>query len=107
LQKEDFFKKTIEEIQDTLRITISYEQRKSAFEPKRVFNENIEDFIPKHLSGKVKLVDSPHDKISNLVMSGHSPKGTWVYKIQKPNQQSKQSTKKRTSRARRASASKK
>ena len=104
MQQEEFFKKTIEEIQDTLRITISYEQRKSAFEPKRIFNENIEDFIPKHLSGKVKLIDRPHDKISNLVMLGHSPKGTWVYKIQKPNQQS---TKKRTSRTRRASASKK
>ena len=104
MQKEDFFKKTIEETQDTLRITISCEQRSSAFESKRVFNENIEDFIPKHLSGKVKLIDSPLDKISNLVMLNHSPKGTWIYKIQKLNQQS---TKKRTSRTRRTSTSKK
>ena len=103
MEKEEFFKKTIEETEDTLKITISCVPRKSAFEVKRVFNENIESFIPKSLLEKIILISKPSDKISNLIMPNHSSEGVWVYKIKKM----QKVTKKRATRSRRSSGIKK
>ena len=81
MQQQDFFKKTIEKTDKTLKITISCTPRKTALELKRVFKEDIKNLIPSELKGQTTLVSSPAGKISNLDLPDHSSEGTWEFSI--------------------------
>jgi hypothetical protein len=74
----------VDEENKTITIKIEYKKRKLATEPKEVYSGNIGDLIPTEYVGRVRLINSPSNPISNLNDRGHCSCGEWIYKILEP-----------------------
>lgn len=90
------FTKTVKSDNDTLTITVSCKLRRFAYDQKEIFEEDIENFIPEQLKGKVILVESPSKKISNINSNSYTNVGVWKFQIQKPKQEQKKQQRTRT-----------
>lgn len=81
---------------NTIKITVTIEKRKSAFDERLIYNSDPSRLIPETFRNKVKLRSKPSDIISNQNLLHHSNYGEWVYEI--INLETKETTKKQPAR---------
>ena len=81
---------------NTIKITVTIEKRKSAFDERLIYKSDPFRLIPETFRNKVKLRSKPSDIISNQNLLHHSNYGEWVYEI--INLKTKETTKKQPAR---------
>ncbi len=63
-------------------IKIKYTERTKAVHPRLIFEEDIFDFIPEEMRGRVKLISKPDRVVSNMSnKQKFSNEGTWKFAI--------------------------
>ena len=89
---------------EIIKIIISCAPKKYSVDEDFIFNENIRLLIPDEYRDKAILLEAPGKFVSNLNYIDHATEGCWIFRIKKE-EDKKTTTRKQTTRTRKAKSS--